>query len=119
MDKPKFIDDVCVIRDYAKRNIKLPKTSWRHVVSDRGRIYFQRHYDKIADTIKKPDQVRQSTQSKNVYLYEKKFDDFYITNTVLGRFYVTVVIDIKLKIVKTFYIALRKRQKGKLIWPQK
>ena len=119
MEEPKFTDDICIIRDYTNRNVKLPKTSWQHVISDRGRKYFQRYFDKIADTIRHPDQVRRSTKSKKVYLYEKKFDDFYVTNAVLGRFYVTVVIDITLRIVKTFYIAPRKRQKGKLIWPQK
>lgn len=119
MVKPEFKDGKSVIVDYANRKIELPKYTWNHIIKERKRSYFERFFDKVARTLKEPTQVRESTKEKNIVIYQRFFDDFYISNTVLGRAYVEVVVNWKTKRIRTVYMSRKKRQKGKLLWPVK
>jgi len=117
MDKPDFKNGYVTITDYAGRELQMTERAWVHVTRERNRQYFERLFDKITQTLKDPSQVRQSTQEKNVVIYESLFNDFYITDTVLGRAYVNVVVNWNTNLIRTAYPSRRKRQKGKLIWP--
>lgn len=117
MAKPEFKDGTLILEDYAGRKLCLPEQTWKHIVEEKGRDYFERFYDKFVETLKNPSQVRQSTKEKNVVIYEKLFDDFYIANTVLSRAYLSVVVNWSTNRIRTAYPSIRKRQKGKLLWP--
>ena len=91
MGRPEFKHGSFIIKDYSGRKLQLSERTWTHITDERSRDYFERLFDKIVETIKDPSQVRKSTKENNVVIYEKDFDDFYITNTVLGRAYVNVV----------------------------
>lgn len=119
MAKPEFQDGSYIIEDYAGRKLELSERTWKHIVVERNRDYFEHLFDKIVKTVKKPAQVRKSTQENNVVIYERFFDDFYICNTVLGRAYVNVVANWNTNIIRTAYPSRTKRQKGQLIWPLK
>ena len=119
MDKPDFKKGACIIKDYQGLSLELSERQWAHITKERGRRYFERSFEKIVDTLRTPDQVRQSTQEKNVLIYEKEFDDLYITNTVLGRAYVNVIVNIKTLIIRTAFPSKNKRKKGKVVWQKK
>lgn len=119
MGRPKFKHGSFIIKDYSGRKLQLYERAWTHITKERNRDYFERLFDKIVETIRNPSQVRKSTQENNVVIYEKAFDDFYITNTVLGRAYINVVVNWNTNRIRTVYPSRRKRQKGKLIWPTK
>jgi hypothetical protein len=118
MEYPKFRNGEFIINDYASRELILTEKAWKHIIIDNNRRYFERSFDKITDTIKNPDQVRSSTQEKNVVIYEKFFDDFYITDSVLGRTYINVVVNRGTGRIRTAFSNLKKRQTGKQLWPQ-
>lgn len=118
MDKPKFKDGKCIIVDYAKRELELPKSTWEHIIKERGRVYFERFFDKLAATLQKPEAVKKSSKMTNVVIYERFFDDFYITNTVLGRAFVNVIVNWKTNRILTAYPSV-KRKKGRILWPRK
>lgn len=101
MAKPEFKRGSITITDYSGRKLRLFKRAWTHIIQERNRVYFERQFDKIIKTVKQPSQVRASAKEKNVVIYEKFFDDFYITNTVLGRAYVDVVANWKTNVIRT------------------
>jgi hypothetical protein len=117
MEYPKFKNGEFLIDDYAGRKLTLTEKAWNHIIIESNRTYFERLFDKITETIKNPNQVRSSTQEKNVVIYEKLFDDFYITDSVLGRAYVNVVANWSTDRIRTAFTSLKKRQKGKQLWP--
>ena len=118
--KPEFKDGACVIVDYGKRALELSERAWNHIIGEKNRVYFEHSFDKIEQTIKKPNEVRKSTGQKNVVIYERFFTDLYISdNTVLGRTYVNVVVNRKTKRILTAFPCLKKRRKGALVWPRK
>jgi hypothetical protein len=119
MGKPKFQNGLIIIVDYADRKLRLSERSWSHIIREKGRDYFERSYDKIVQTLENPSQVRQSTKEKNVVIYEKFFDDFYIADTVLGRAYINVVVNWNTNVIRTAYPSRKKRQNGKLVWPRR
>lgn len=118
MSQPKFQAGKCIILDYARRELELPKSAWEHIIKDRGRVYFERFFDKIELTLKNPKTVKKSSKMENVVIYERFFDDFYITNTVLGHTYVNVVVNWKTKRILTAYPSV-KRKKGRILWPRR
>lgn len=112
---PKFKNGVCVIIDYGKRALELSERAWNHIIGEKNRVYFERSFDEIAQTLKKPSEVRKSTKQKNVVIYERHFTDLYL----LGRAYVNVVVNQKTKRILTAYPSLKKRRKGILVWPRR
>jgi hypothetical protein len=119
MGKIGFKHGVLKLRDYANRNLELSQRAWKHIIEDRGRDYFERLFDNIVLTLASPDEVRESTKEKNVVIYERFFDDFYVANTVLGRAYINVVVNWSTGIIRTVYPSQNKRQKGKIVWQPK
>lgn len=117
MGKPEFKDGLIIIVDYAGRKLILYTLTWNHIVKERSRDYFERSYDKIVETLEKPLQVRQSTKEKNVVIYEKFFDDLYIADTVVGHAYINVVVNWNTNVIRTVYPSIKRRKKGKLLWP--
>ncbi len=113
--KPEFKNGTCVIVDYGKRALELSEHAWNHIIGENNRVYFERSFDKIVQTLKKPDEARKSIQQKNVVIYERHFTDLYL----LGRAYVNVVVNQKTKRILTAYSSLKKRRKGTIAWPQK
>jgi len=118
MGKPKFKAGKCIIVDYANRELELLESTWAHIVQERGRVYFERLFDKLVATLEKPVAVKKSSKIADVVIYERFFDDFYITNTVLGRAFVNVVVNWKTRKILTAYPS-RKRKRGRIIWPRK
>ena len=116
--EPKFKNGICVITDYAKRNLELPKYTWNHIIQEKRRDYFEPLFGKIVDTLRKPDVVKKSSKEENVVIYERRFDDFYITDTFLARAYVNVIVNWKTRRIRTVYPS-KKRKRGRIIWPQK
>lgn len=116
MNKPVFKDGICVITDYQGRQLSLLERTWSHIIRDRNRKYFYSQFDKIARTLESPLRVFESQQEKNIVIYEYFFDDLYITNTVLGRAYVYVVVNWKTARIRTAYTNPSKRRHGKVIW---
>jgi len=115
MGKPEFKDGKSIIIDYAKRKLELPEYTWNHIIKERKRSYFERFFDKVVQTLREPTQVRESTQEKNIVIYQRFFDDFYISDTVLGQAYIEVVVNWKTTRIRTAYQSRKKRQKGKLL----
>lgn len=77
MAKPKFKNGLFIIEDYAHRKLELQEHTWKHIIQEREKAYFEYLFDKIIETIKDPLQVRQSTKEKNVVIYERFFGDFF------------------------------------------
>lgn len=118
MGKPKFKDGKSIIVDYAKRKLELPEYAWNHIIKERKRDYFEQFFDKIVQTLQKPSTVKKSRKMENVVIYERYFDDFYVTDSVLGRAFVNVIVNWKTKRILTAYPSL-KRKKGRILWPRK
>ena len=119
MGKADFEKGELTLSDYANRKLKLSQRAWKHIIEDRGRDYFERLFGNIASTLEEPDQVRESTKEKNVVIYERFFDDFYIANTVLGRAYIDVVVNWNTNVIRTAYPSRNKRLKGRIVWQPK
>lgn len=118
MDKPEFKSGSYIIKDYSGRDLELTECAWKHITEEKGRDYFERLFDKIVETLQKPSTVKKSSKMANVVIYERFFDDFYITHTVLGHAFVNVVVNWKTKRILTAYPSL-KRKKGRILWPRK
>jgi hypothetical protein len=118
MEEPKFKNGELFIEDYSGRQVILAEKAWKHIIIDRNRTYFEQNFKKIKETLQKPDHVRESTQEKNVVIYERFFDDFYITNSVLGRAYIDVVVNWSTNRIRSVYPSLKKRQRGRKLWPK-
>jgi len=118
MNKPEFKDGKYIIVDYAQRKIELPEYAWNHIIKERKRDYFERFFDKLEQTLRKPSAVKKSRKMPDVVIYERHFNDFYITESVLGHAFVNVIVNWKTKRILTAYPSL-KRKKGRILWPQK
>ena len=103
MNEPTFKKGVFVIHGYKKCAFELTEYTWLHIVRDRSRFYFRDHFEKIVLTLQKPDRILKSPAEKDVVSYEKRFDDFYIDNTVLGRTYIYVLVNKSTKRIRTIY----------------
>lgn len=118
MDAPKFVDGKLSIEDYTGTEIELSERAWKHITDERSRRYFKEHYGKIVLTLQEPDKVFRSTKEKNVVIYERRFDDFFVANTVMGRAYIAVIVNWGTKCIRTAYPTRDKRNRGPMIWPE-
>lgn len=117
MIEPSFKNGEYTITDNQGNELTLSERTWlQHIIKDRGRGYFKSQFSKIVQTVKAPDRIIRSKAEKNVVIYERFFDDFYITNTVLGRVYISVFANWKTKRIRTVHTSPRKRKKGEIIW---
>lgn len=117
MDKPIFNKGVCILTDHEGRQLELTKRTWEHIVTENKRRYFLSQFNKIILTLLSPDRTTKDSKEKDVFHYEKYFDDFYILNTVLQQTYVYVIVNLKTLRVRTVYANKRQRTKGKVVWP--
>jgi hypothetical protein len=117
MDNPIFSKGVCVLTDYAGRHLELGEGTWKvHIVVDKKREYFRYQFDKIVLTLLSPDRIIEDSAEKDVFHYEKFFNEFFILNTVLQQAYIYVVANWKTLRIRTILANKKQRTKGKVIW---
>ena len=117
MAKPIFTDSECRITDNQGHVFTLSEKTWsQHIVKDRGRGYLEHQFEKVVQTVASPERIIQSKQEKNVVIYEREFDDLFITDTVFVRAFVYVVANWKTGRVRTVYTNPSRRQQGQVIW---
>ena len=116
MSKPIFQKGKIVVEAHGGLKIEIPERQWKHIIQERNRRYFQNQFDKIAQTLSDPDRKIKSKKQKNVFIYERFFDDFYIQNTVLGHAYIYVVVNTKTERLNTAYADRSQQTKGMVVW---
>jgi hypothetical protein len=117
MVEPVFTNSECSITDNQGNVLVLSEKTWlQHIVKDRGRGYLKHQFEKVAQTIQSPERIIKSQQEKNVFIYERCFDDLYITDTVLGRACVFVVANWKTGRVRTVYTNPNRKKQGEVLW---
>ena len=117
MVEPVFINSECSITDNQGHVLVLSEKTWlQHIVKDKGRGYLKRQFEKVTETVESPERIIKSRAEKNVVIYERLFDDFFITNTVLGRAYLFVVANWKTGRIRTGYTNPNKQKQGKVLW---
>lgn len=118
MNTPDFTNGTLFIEDYENRQIELSERAWNHIIKERNRRYLADHYGEIVSTLRQPDCVRNSTKEANVVIYERRFDDFMVVGTPVGRVWVNVVVNWKTMRVLTVYTSPRERTRGSVVWPR-
>jgi len=118
MSTPDFTNGVLLIEDYEKRQLELLERAWNHIIKERNRRYLADHYGEIISTLLKPDSVRTSTKEANVVIYERRFDDFKVVGTSVGRAWINVVVNWKTRRVLTVYTSPHERTQGSVVWPK-
>jgi hypothetical protein len=104
MNQPIFNNGSLSLKDYKEQIFKLYQETWEnHILKDRIRWHLMGHFDKITETIKEPDYVLQSPSEQMVVAYVKRYEDFYILDTVRAKAYLYVLVDLYTNIIKTIY----------------
>ena len=117
MVEPNFINKECSIEDNQEHVLVLSEKTWfQHIVKDRGREYLRNQFEKVSQTIQSPERIIKSVQEKNVVIYERCFDDLYITDTVLGRACVFVVANWNTNRIRTVYTNPNRKTIGEVLW---
>lgn len=109
-----------IIEGFEGRKFELLQRTWEnHILRDKSRWYFKEQFDKIIETLKRPDCILQSPHDekyeKYVVCYVKKFNDLYIWNTVTAIAYVYVVVNLNNNNIRTVYDSPNLK-KWKQIW---
>jgi len=118
MENPIFNKGICILTDHEGRQLELSEKTWKiHIIIENKREYFRYQFDKIVLTLLSPDRIIEDSKEKDVFHYEKFFDDFYILNTVLQQAYVYVIANLKTLRIRTVYANRKQRTKGKVVWP--
>lgn len=119
MSEPNFTDGRLIIEGHGGRKFELLESVWKHITKDRNRTYYEDNFNKIVETLKSPDRVLQSEKDIDVNYYEKQFDDLYLFgNTVLGRMYNYVLVNLYENQIKTVYFSRTLKNK-KVLWMRK
>jgi formyltetrahydrofolate hydrolase len=117
MAEPVFTNSECSITDNQGHVLVLSEKTWlQHIVKDRGREYLKHQFEKVAETIESPERIINSRKEKNVVIYERCFDDLFITDTVLVRSCVFVVANWKTGRIRTVYTNPNKKKQGEVLW---
>lgn len=117
MAKPVFKNNECSITDNQGHVLVLSKKTWlQHIVKDKGRGYLTNQFDKVTKTVESPERIIKSRAEKNIVIYERFFDDLFITDTVLGRAYLFVIANRKTGRIRTVYANPKKYKQGKVLW---
>ena len=110
---------MCVIKGFHGKHFELSRTTWEdHILRDRGRQYLSVQFDKVIDTLMKPDCILQSPKEHYVASYVKRFDDLFILDTVMARAYLYVLVNLNTNVVRTIY-SNPDLKRWKRIWPTK
>lgn len=119
-DKPIFSKSgLCKIKGFHGRNFELQKITWEdHILKDKTRWHLKGQFDKVVETLKRPDYILRSPKEHYVASYVKKFNDLYIWDTVIATAYLYVLVNLNNNNIRTVYDnpALKK---WKRIWPKK
>jgi hypothetical protein len=117
--QPNFKNGVCKIKGFKGRNFKLHQSTWKkHILKDRTRWYLKKHFDKIVETLKKPDSILQSPREGNVASFAKRFEGFYIWNKATVTTYLYVLVNMEDNNIRTVYTN-PKLKRWKRRWPKK
>ncbi len=117
MVEPVFTNSGCSITDSQGHVLVLSEKTWfLHVIKDRARDYVKNQFDKVTQTIQSPERIIRSQKEKNVVIYERCFDDLYITDTVLGKACLFVVANWKTGRIRTVYTNPNRKKQGEVLW---
>jgi predicted GNAT family acetyltransferase len=117
MAEPIFTDGECRITDNQGHVLALSEKTWsQHIIRDRARGYLEHQFEKVVQTVEAPERIIESKQEKNVIIYERRFDDLFITDTVFARAFFYVVANRKTGRIRTVYTNPNRRQQGQVIW---
>ena len=104
MNQPIFTDGYFKFEGHNGQIFELKQETWEnHILRDRSRWYFGNHFEKILETLKEPDYILQSPSEQITVSYVKKYEDFYILNTVMARAYLYILVNTENNIIKTIY----------------
>ena len=117
MTKPDFKNGLYIIKDYGGRKLELSEKTWNHIIIEKNRSYFERFFENIVQTIERPNWVKASKKEQNVVMYIRRFDDFYIIESVLGRAYIHIVVNWNTNRIRTAYPSITPK-KGRVLWPK-
>ena len=95
------------VTDIFGKRIRTSKNWWLHIVKDKHQDISDK-LELVKDTIGKPDEVRQSEKKSYIYLYYKKWVQFWIcvvTRHLNGDGF-----------LMTAYITTKTKKKGNLLW---
>jgi len=121
--QPDFTDENTVkLEGYDGSVYTLAKRTWELKLSYPERRHVEHNYDQLVQTIKEPDQVRQSTKHGDCFIAYKKFDWYWVVAgvsapTAIGLKYFAVVCNRKKKLIITFYPTKRMKD-GLKLWPK-
>jgi hypothetical protein len=112
-------DKLCKIKGFYGRTFELRKNTWEnHILKEKSRWHLKPQFDKVLETLIKPDYILRSPTEKNVASYAKKFEDFIIIGNVSVTAYLYVLVDQKSNRIRTVYDN-PKLKRWKQIWPKK
>jgi hypothetical protein len=106
------------LRDYERRRICLYQDTWEVKTNKPERSWSVFHnFDKVEETLKKPDHIIKSTKNEDSKLYHKWYDQFNIREgitTTFGQYMVVIVVNDRK--IQTIYTSLTLK-KGERIGP--
>lgn len=84
--------------------VKLYKQTWcEHIINERGRAHLDFNRDAIIQTLLNYDKKTQSRTNKNVKIFQKKFNMFYINDHIRAPRVIIIAVHIKKKIILSIY----------------
>jgi hypothetical protein len=97
-------ESVCVIEGFEGRKFELSQKTWEmHILKDRARSHYKGQFNKIVETLEKPEYILQSPKEEYVAFYVKKFNDLYILNTVTAITYLYICVNVNNNNIRTIY----------------
>ena len=110
---------ICETKGFRGRNFVMTQKTWEdHILGNNSRRYLKSQFDKVIETLESPDYILQSPAESRVVSYVKLFDDLYLTDTVLRRAYLYILVNLNTNIIRTVYDN-PKLKKWKKTWPKK
>ncbi|MFQ5869502.1 MAG: hypothetical protein ACE5JC_06345 [Candidatus Zixiibacteriota bacterium] len=109
---PKFNKaGICYLRGSKGQRIILHKKTWDFKRNKPERWHLIHNFDKIKETVRKPDFIKQSKKNPKSKLYNKRFDTIIIGNgiTLTGPGHIFVVVILDDKFIQTIYTKLLKK----------
>ena len=109
---------LCKIKGFRGRTFELRENTWKkHILKDRSRWHLKSQFDKVLETLRRPDCILQSPGERNVASYVRKFENFIIWGTVSVTAYLYVLVNLKNNKIRTVYDN-PKLKRWKRIWPK-
>ena len=103
-------------------DVVLTKTIFEHVIVEREREHIIYNEQLFRETLRNPDNIKESNEDCNLYFYSKKTQRYYLkpdTTVDVSKFrYFTVLVDRNRRFIITMYSCPR-IQGGNQVWPTK